>query len=162
MHFWRIEDISDGEINERSFSNPTRCNSMFHTLQVDTSVGDHCLKYLTCLELNDIYGNIDVILRLDSTAKTFGTTKIRHQIRHFCIESMSNWGWLDALSFQSWLTHPIYQANNKERNYTFNILRLNIYRHTSDIRRTLVVKQIVDHSDVVGAVGAATTSSFST
>ena len=40
-----------------------------------------------------------------------------------------------------------------------------IYRQVSNIRRTLVVNQIVDHSDVVGAspVGAApTTSSFST
>ena len=41
----------------------------------------------------------------------------------------------------------------------------NIYRKTSDIRRTLVRNKIVDHSDVVGAspAGAApTTSSFST
>ena len=40
-----------------------------------------------------------------------------------------------------------------------------IYRKTSNIRRTLVGNEIVDHSDVVGAspVGAApTTSSFST
>ena len=40
-----------------------------------------------------------------------------------------------------------------------------IYHKTSNIRRTLVVTKIVDHSDVVGAspVGAApTTSSFST
>ena len=39
------------------------------------------------------------------------------------------------------------------------------YRQVSDIRRTLVGNDIVDHSDVVGAspVGAApTTSSFST
>ena len=39
------------------------------------------------------------------------------------------------------------------------------YRKVSDIRRTLVGKKIVDHSDVVGAspAGAApTTSSFST
>ena len=39
------------------------------------------------------------------------------------------------------------------------------YRKVSNIRRTLVCNQIVDHSDVVGAspVGAApTTSSFST
>ena len=39
------------------------------------------------------------------------------------------------------------------------------YRQVSNIRRTLVLNQIVDHSDVVGAspVGAApTTSSFST
>ena len=39
------------------------------------------------------------------------------------------------------------------------------YRQTSNIRYTLAGKQIVDHSDVVGAspVGAApTTSSFST
>ena len=41
----------------------------------------------------------------------------------------------------------------------------NNYRKTSNIRRTLVGKKIVDNSDVVGAspVGAApTTSSFST
>ena len=40
-----------------------------------------------------------------------------------------------------------------------------IYRKTSNIRRTLVGNEIVDHSDVVGAspVGAApTTSLFST
>ena len=40
-----------------------------------------------------------------------------------------------------------------------------IYRQVSNIRRTLVGNEIVDHSDVVGAspVGAApTTSSFST
>ena len=40
-----------------------------------------------------------------------------------------------------------------------------IYRQVSNIRRTLVGNNIVDHSDVVGAppVGAAsTTSSFST
>ena len=40
-----------------------------------------------------------------------------------------------------------------------------VYRQVSNIRRTLVCNQIVDHSDVVGAspVGAApTTSSFST
>ena len=39
------------------------------------------------------------------------------------------------------------------------------YRQVSNTRRTLVGKEIVDHSDVVGAspVGAApTTSSFST
>ena len=39
------------------------------------------------------------------------------------------------------------------------------YRQVSNIRRTLVVNKIVDHSDVIGAspVGAApTTSSFST
>ena len=41
----------------------------------------------------------------------------------------------------------------------------NTYRETSNISRTLVVNEIVDNSDVVGAspVGAApTTSSFST
>ena len=48
-----------------------------------------------------------------------------------------------------------------------NIMRLFPinYRKTSNIRRTLVGNEIVDHSDVVGAspVGAApTTSSFST
>ena len=40
-----------------------------------------------------------------------------------------------------------------------------MYRHVSNIRRTLVGNKIVNHSDVVGAspVGAApTTSSFST
>ena len=38
-----------------------------------------------------------------------------------------------------------------------------VYCKVSDIRPTLVVNEIVDHSDVVGAVGAApTTSSFST
>ena len=39
-----------------------------------------------------------------------------------------------------------------------------IYRQVSDIRRTLVGNQIVDHSDVVGASpvdAAPTTSSFS-
>ena len=44
-------------------------------------------------------------------------------------------------------------------------LRIKIYRQVSNIRRTLVGNQIVDHPDVVGAspVGAApTTSSFST
>ena len=52
--------------------------------------------------------------------------------------------------------------------YVFNALDLqrNIkYRQVSNIRRTLVGNEIVDHSDVVGAspVGAApTTSSFST
>ena len=42
---------------------------------------------------------------------------------------------------------------------------LMIYRQVSTIRRTLVSNNIVDHSDVVGAltIGAApTTSSFST
>ena len=42
---------------------------------------------------------------------------------------------------------------------------IDIYRKLSNIRRTLVGNEIVDHSDVVGAspVGAApTTSSFST
>ena len=42
---------------------------------------------------------------------------------------------------------------------------MDIYRKTSNIRRTLVGHKIVDHSDVVGAspVGAApSTSSFST
>ena len=41
---------------------------------------------------------------------------------------------------------------------------INIYRQTSNIRRTIVDNEIVDHSDVVGVspVGAApTTSSFS-
>ena len=46
------------------------------------------------------------------------------------------------------------------------IMRLKVkYRKVSNIRRTLVVNKIVDHSDVVGAspVGASpTTSSFST
>ena len=45
------------------------------------------------------------------------------------------------------------------------IHRFNHYRQVSNIRRTLVGKEIDDHSDVVGAspVGAApTTSSFST
>ena len=38
-----------------------------------------------------------------------------------------------------------------------------IYRQISNISRTLVGKQFVDHSDVVGPVGAAPpTSSFST
>ena len=44
-------------------------------------------------------------------------------------------------------------------------MHIEIYRKTSNIRRTLVGNKIVDHSDVVGAspVGAApTTSSFST
>ena len=42
---------------------------------------------------------------------------------------------------------------------------VSIYRQVSNIRRTLIGNEIVDHSDVVGAspVGAApTTSSFST
>ena len=39
-----------------------------------------------------------------------------------------------------------------------------MYRQTSDIRRTLLANEIVDHSDVAEAspVGAVTTSSFST
>ena len=44
-------------------------------------------------------------------------------------------------------------------------IELGHYRQVSNIRRTLVGNEIVDHSDVVGAspVGAApTTSSFST
>ena len=43
--------------------------------------------------------------------------------------------------------------------------RLDLYRHTSNIRRIMVGIKIADHSDVIGAssVGAApTTSSFST
>ena len=47
----------------------------------------------------------------------------------------------------------------------YMIMRLSIYRKTSNIRRTLVGNKIVDHSDVVGAspVGATpTTSSLST
>ena len=47
----------------------------------------------------------------------------------------------------------------------FSVLKINTYRKTSNISRTLVGNEIVDHSDVVGAspVGAApTTSSFST
>ena len=47
----------------------------------------------------------------------------------------------------------------------FCLLNSPIYRQVSNIRRTLVGNEIVDHSDVVGAspVGAApTTSSFST
>ena len=46
-----------------------------------------------------------------------------------------------------------------------NSARINTYRKTSSISRTLVGNKIVDNSDVVGAspVGAApTTSSFST
>ena len=50
--------------------------------------------------------------------------------------------------------------------YTLHLLNIiYAYRKTSNIRRTLVGYQIVDHSDVVGAspVGAApTTSLFST
>ena len=45
------------------------------------------------------------------------------------------------------------------------LIGFNDYRKVSNIRRTLVGRKIVDHSDVVGAspVGAApTTSSFST
>ena len=45
------------------------------------------------------------------------------------------------------------------------IICISSYRQVSNIRRTLVGNEIVDHSDVVGAssVGAAqTTSSFST
>ena len=48
---------------------------------------------------------------------------------------------------------------------TIFTVSLYYYRQVSNIRRTLVCNQIVDHSDVVGAspVGAApTTSSFST
>ena len=44
-------------------------------------------------------------------------------------------------------------------------MQIHTYRKTSNIRRTLGGRKIVDHSDVVGAspVGAApTTSSFST
>ena len=40
-----------------------------------------------------------------------------------------------------------------------------MYRQTSNIKRTLAVNKIVDHSDVIGAspvVAAPTTSSFST
>ena len=59
--------------------------------------------------------------------------------------------------------YHIYKSQNKLiRKYT---IPDNIYRKTSNIRRTLVSNKIVDHSDVVGAspVGAApTTSSFST
>ena len=49
--------------------------------------------------------------------------------------------------------------------YAYIRLSQSIHRQVSNIRRTLVVNKIVDHSDVVGAspVGAApTTSSFST
>ena len=49
--------------------------------------------------------------------------------------------------------------------YMFNQTKIQIYRKTSSISRTLVGNKIVDNSDVVGAspVGAApTTSSFST
>ena len=50
------------------------------------------------------------------------------------------------------------------KQFQFAILPNGAYRQVSNIRRTLVVNYIVDHSDVVGAspVGAApTTSSFS-
>ena len=52
-----------------------------------------------------------------------------------------------------------------ESYYAPNIMGQGHYRKVSNIRRTLVGKKIVDHSDVVGAspVGAApTTSSLST
>ena len=48
---------------------------------------------------------------------------------------------------------------------TYENIAVRMYRKTSNISRTLVGHEIVDHSDVVGAspVGAApTTSSFST
>ena len=51
----------------------------------------------------------------------------------------------------------VYDTNNTNTN--------NMYRQTSNIRRTLVGNKVVDHSDVDGAppVGVTpTTSSFST
>ena len=58
----------------------------------------------------------------------------------------------------------IYLMSLRPRVQTANI-NFATYRQVSNIRRTLVGNNIVDHSDVVGAspVGAApTTSSFST
>ena len=55
-------------------------------------------------------------------------------------------------------TYSVYSSQYK-------FCRKRIYRKVSNIRRTLVSNEIVDHSDVVGAspVGAAPgTSSFST
>ena len=53
----------------------------------------------------------------------------------------------------------------REINHISKFRDNDIYRKTSNISRTLVGNEIVDHSDVVGAspIGAApTTSSFST
>ena len=49
--------------------------------------------------------------------------------------------------------------------YAYSMYFMNAYHQVSNIRRTLLGNEIVDHSDVVGAspVGAApTSSSFST
>ena len=62
---------------------------------------------------------------------------------------------------QLWQTHGVTRPELGNGSLTVT----NIYRQTSNIRRTLVGNEILDHSDVVGAspVGAApTTSSFST
>ena len=55
--------------------------------------------------------------------------------------------------------------SNKRGSITLTPAAIFMYRQVSNIRRTLVGNEIVDHSDVVGAspVGATpTTSSFST
>ena len=67
------------------------------------------------------------------------------------------------LLYLQWYTF----LNTSQLMFTSECCRLNIkmYRKTSNIRRTLVGNQIVDHPDVVGTspVGAVpTTSSFST
>ena len=69
-----------------------------------------------------------------------------------------------SIGIRTWISKYIHI--NSEFIHCYSSVKLSIaYRQVSNIRRTLVVNYIVDHSDVVGAspVGAApTTSSFST
>ena len=65
-------------------------------------------------------------------------------------------------NFYVWINNHV---SNTQSTYLNCQWSYDMYRKTSNIRRTLVGNKIVDHSDVVGAspVGAApTTSSFST
>ena len=73
------------------------------------------------------------------------------------------WRKIIVRMYRLWL-HSLYGMHGLDVQCPRWAVELN-YRKTSNIRRTLVVNNIVNHSDVVGAssVGAApTTSSFST
>ena len=138
----------------------------------EKSVSSYCFPLLD--------NSVEFSVQTKNSPDGFNTLRLRQNMRHVegsifkLIFLNENYWILIEYSQQFALNGPIKQYasigsdNGLATSHYLNkcglhIASWGIYRHTSNIRRTSVGNQIVDHSDVVGAspVGAAPTTSSS-
>ena len=132
-------------------------------------LGFYLKEYIKSQQLWDIYNPLQVHCGDDPLGQVFGVTKFTLEdarllllknaiivdggFRKRAAVDGGGWGSPKKVGLVSRKIHPNVMTSS-ELSVT--------YRKVSNIRHTLVGNKIVDHSDVVGAARAPTTSSFLT